>query len=192
MKELVIQAINKIKTNIKAIIRRAAVEMIRGICLGLLFSLASCAATQAAGILDSGENDGLSISGSFTPMGTKVVNDMSDSELCLTIIGSWSETSKDLIKRTLDLTEENTRLKIGQPTAVSMPEDAVDYEAAYMGCSEDYNTLSEKYVDELNAKDDEITNLKGRITELENDLFLKKGRITSLQDKLLEQILNNN
>ena len=65
MKELVIQAINKIKTNIKAIIRRAAVEMIRGICLGLLFSLASCAATQAAGILGGGENDGLSISGSL-------------------------------------------------------------------------------------------------------------------------------
>ena len=109
----------------------------------------------------------------------------------LTIIGNWSETSKDLIKRTLDLTEENTRLKIGQPIAVPVSEDAVDYEAAYMGCSEDYNTLSEKYVDELNAKDDEITNLKERITELKNDLFLKEGRITSLQDKLLEQILDN-
>ena len=181
MKELVIQVVNKIKTNIKAVIRRATVEMIRGICLGLLFSLASCAATQASGILD-GKSDGSNI---------KAVYDMSDSELCLTIIGNWSETSKDLIKRTLDLTEENTRLKIGQPIAVSVSEDTVDYEAAYMGCSKDYNTLSEKYVDELNAKDDEITNLKGRITELENDLFLKEGRITSLQDKLLEQILDN-
>ena len=67
----------------------------------------------------------------------------------------------------------------------------VNYEDAYMGCSEDYSTLSEKYVNELNAKDDEIADLKKRITELENDLLLKEDRITSLQDKLLEQILDN-
>ena len=189
MKELVTKVINRVKFNLefntkfslKAIIRRTAVEMIRGLCLGILFSLASCTATQASGILGGGESVP-------TELGT---DNMSDSELCLTIIGNWSETSKDLIKRTLDLTEENTTLKLGQTIAVHVPEDTIDYEAAYMGCSEDFNTLSEKYVNELNAKDNEIADLKGRITGLENDLLLKEDRITSLQDKLLEQILDN-
>ena len=131
MKELVTKVINRIKFNvefntkfsIKSIIRRTAVEMLRGICLGLLFSLASCAATQAGGILGGEADDVLNISGSVTSYNTKDISDMTDSELCLTIIGNWSETSQDLINKNLILTEENIKLKIGQPIAVHVPED---------------------------------------------------------------------
>ena len=182
MKDLVIRVVNKIRLNIKSIIRRSVVEMVRGLCLGLLFSLVSCAATQASGIFDGGPDDVLNVSGSFTSEDTKDMSNMSDSELCLTIIGNWSETSKDLIDRNLDLTEENTRLKVGQPITVPVQEDAINYEELFMDCSKDYNSLSEKYVDELNAKDDEILKLKGIITELENDK-------EELKDRLLEQIL---